>query len=192
MTENKTKPTDASVEIIGGIEKREITICSYDKQWPIRFDHHARNIHQALGDLALRIEHIGSTSVQGLAAKPIIDILLVVTNPADEAAYMPQLLDAGYELRVREPLFDQHRMLRTPERDVHVHIFPPESNEIARYLTFRNQLRSSAADRQWYERTKRELARQEWEDMNDYAKAKTEVVESIIAKGIRDSGERGE
>jgi len=173
------------VGLIGGREKRDVEIHEYDERWPRMFEQHARKIREALGDVALRIEHIGSTSVPGLAAKPIIDILVVVANPEDEAGYLRSLQEAGYELRVREPEFDKHRMVRTPKRDVHAHIFPPQSKEIGRYIAFRNQLRSDPEDRSAYEQAKRTLAKREWGDMNDYADAKTEVVEAIIAKGIR-------
>ena len=87
---------------------------------------------------------------------------------------------AGYQLRVREPAFDEHRMFRTQERDVHIHVFSPISPEIQRYLTFRNRLRTNPVDRQLYEKTKRKLAKKEWSDMNAYAEAKSEVVEQII------------
>lgn len=117
--------------------------------------------------------------------RPIIDILVVVPSPADEPSYIPALLAAGYELRVREPDFDEHRMLRTPERDVHIHVFPPTSKEIGRYLAFRDRLCESAADRAWYEETKRELAAQDWEDMNEYANVKSKVVEVIIGRALQ-------
>ncbi|HEX8904123.1 MAG TPA: GrpB family protein [Longimicrobiaceae bacterium] len=167
--------------LIGGAEKREITIADYDPAWAEKFEAHAAIIAGALGATALRIEHIGSTSVPGLGAKPIIDILVVVPNSADESAYLPQLLGAGYVLRVREPEWFEHRMLRTSERDVHVHVLSAGCPEIGRYLAFRDRLRRHAADRLRYERTKRELAAREWADMDEYARAKSEVVESILA-----------
>ncbi|MDB6032090.1 MAG: hypothetical protein JWM16_2428 [Verrucomicrobiales bacterium] len=108
--------------LIGGIEKREIVVVDYDPLWPEKFQKHARLIAQALGLKALCVDHVGSTSVPGLAAKPIIDVVVVVENSGDEAAYLPALLAAGYILRVREPDWYQHRMLRTPQLDVHVHI----------------------------------------------------------------------
>lgn len=172
------------VGLIGGRERRCVEIHEYDERWPGMFEQHASKIREALGGVALRIEHIGSTSVPGLAAKPIIDILVVVADPRDEAGYLPALQGAGYELRVREPEFDEHRMVRTPERNVHVHIFPPQSREIGRYLAFRNRLRSNAEDRSAYEHVKRRLAERKWADMNDYADAKTEVVEAILARAI--------
>ena len=167
--------------LIGGVEKREIRIVAYDTDWPKKFETHARIIADALGGSALRIEHIGSTSVPGLAAKPIIDILVVVPDSADESAYLPQLEAAGYVLRVREPDWYEHRMFRTPEQDVHIHIYSVGCEEIERVLTFRDRLRRNSDDRSHYEQAKRELAAKEWSDMNAYADAKTEVIKSIIA-----------
>ena len=167
--------------LIGGVERRVIRIVEYDSDWPGRFEAHAGRIAGALGRAALRIEHVGSTSVPGLAAKPIIDILVVVTDSADESAYLPQLEAAGYVLRVREPDWNEHRMFRTPEADVHVHVYSASCPEIERNLTFRDRLRRNGDDRTRYEQTKRELAAKEWPDMNAYAEAKTEVIESILA-----------
>ena len=117
----------------------------------------------------------------GLASKPIIDILVVVARSADEETYLKQLETAGYVLRVREPDWNEHRMLRTPEKDVHVHVYSAGCEEIERYLTFRDRLRKNRGDRRRYETTKRALAKHDWLDMNEYAKAKTEVIEDIIA-----------
>ena len=169
------------IGLIGGVEKAEIRIVDYDAEWPEKFEAHARRIADALGGFALQIEHIGSTSVPGLAAKPIIDILVVVTDSADESAYLSRLEAAGYVLRVREPDWNEHRMLRTPEKDIHVHVYSVGCPEIERNLSFRNRLRRDADDRRRYERTKRELASKEWPDMNSYAEAKTQVIESILA-----------
>jgi GrpB-like predicted nucleotidyltransferase (UPF0157 family) len=167
--------------LIGGLEPRDIRIVDYDPVWPARFQEQRRIIAGALGNSLLRIEHIGSTAVPGLAAKPIVDILIVVADSADEPSYLPCLVTAGYELRVREPDLHQHRMLRTPARDVHVHVWPPDAPEIARLLGFRDRLRSNADDRKRYEDTKRRLAALSWPDMNAYAEAKTGVIEAILA-----------
>ena len=168
--------------LIGGVETRNIVIADYDPRWQDTFRRHATIIAGALSENALTIEHIGSTSVPGLAAKPIVDVLVVVQDSGDEATYLPALLRAGYVLRVREPEWHQHRMLRTPEQDVHVHILSAGCPEIARDLIFRDRLRTHAVDRQLYESIKRQLATQSWPDMNAYARAKTEVVEGIIAR----------
>jgi GrpB-like predicted nucleotidyltransferase (UPF0157 family) len=167
--------------LLGGVEKVRVVIVDYDPGWPGKFEAQREIIARALGGSALLIEHIGSTSVPELAAKPIIDILVVVQDSTDESTYLPQLVAAGFVLRVREPEWNEHRMFRTPERDVHVHVYSTGCPEIERNLVFRDRLRSNSDDRRRYEQTKRELASREWEDMNEYARAKTEVVESIIA-----------
>jgi GrpB-like predicted nucleotidyltransferase (UPF0157 family) len=118
--------------IIGEIESPAIVIAGYDPAWQERFRQEEARIRAALGESALSVEHIGSTSVPGLAAKPIVDILLVVEDSADEASYVPALEEAGYVLRVREPDFDEHRMFRIPQKDVHVHVFSAGSKEIER------------------------------------------------------------
>jgi GrpB-like predicted nucleotidyltransferase (UPF0157 family) len=174
--------------LIGGIEKRAIVIVDYDPCWPAQFQKHAEILARALGDRALAIEHVGSTSVPGLAAKPIIDIDVLVEDSSDEATYLSALVEAGYVLRVREPDWHQHRMFRTPELDVHVHIFSPGSVEVSRHLTFRDRLRTCPEDRLLYESVKRKLAREEWTDMNAYASAKSEVVEEIIARTLPGGG----
>lgn len=166
--------------LIGGREKRAIVIADYDPQWPKRFEAEAARIRSALGVSALRIEHIGSTAVPGLAAKPIIDVLVGVEDPNDEPALRPRLERAGYELRVREP---DHLMFRTPARDVHVHLWRDGDPDVERHLRFRDRLRSSPVDRAAYEELKRGLARREWTDMNDYADAKTGLIDAILAPG---------
>jgi GrpB-like predicted nucleotidyltransferase (UPF0157 family) len=168
--------------IIGEIEPQTIVVADYDPAWPERFRREEARIRAALGGAALAVEHIGSTSVDGLAAKPIIDVLLVVEDSGDESSYLPALEEAGYVLRVREPDFDEHRMFRTPEKDVHVHVFSPGSQEIERYLLLRDRLREDEGDRELYARTKRELAGREWPSMQHYSEAKSEVIEGIIAR----------
>jgi GrpB-like predicted nucleotidyltransferase (UPF0157 family) len=172
---------DDDARLIGGVEAVEVIIAAYDPAWPARYEAHARRIRDALGPTLLRIEHVGSTAVPGLAAKPIIDILTVVPDAADEPSYVPELGAAGYALRVREPEFFEHRMLRTAARDVHVHVYSPGAPEIGRVVTFRDRLRRSAEDRARYEAVKRRLAARRWPDMNAYADAKAGVVERILA-----------
>ncbi len=159
-------------------------MAEYDPTWPRWFETERAKIVAALAERALAVDHIGSTSVPGLAAKPIIDICLTVADSSDEASYLGDLQAAGYELRVREPDFHEHRLVRNPARDVHVHIFTEGSPEITRYLTFRNRLRQNDADRELYEATKRKLAQQDWPTMQHYADEKTGVVEAIIRRAM--------
>jgi hypothetical protein len=113
--------------------------------------------------------HFGSTAVPGLAAKPVIDILVTVEDPDDETATVPALTAVGYQLRVREP---GHRMFRTSQRNVHVHVWGDADTEVKRHLRFRDRLRHSPDDRRAYEQVKRELAQRDWPDMNCYPDAK--------------------
>jgi len=123
--------------------------------------------------------------VPGLAAKPIIDILLAVPDPVDEEAFVPGLEHAGYRLVIREPDWHEHRLLRKrPRDDVNLHVFGPGCPEIERYLRFRDRLRANDADRQLYEDTKRRLAGQRWAYVQQYANAKTEVVEEIMVRAM--------
>ena len=159
-----------------------ITLAEYDAQWPSLFEREAERIRTALGDRALRLEHTGSTSVPGLAAKPIIDITLIVRDSADEPSYVPPLEAAGYVLRIREPHWLEHRLLKGPDTDVNLHVFSEGSVELDRTLGFRDWLRAHPEDRDLYERTKRELATRTWRHVQHYADAKTAVVEEIIAR----------
>jgi GrpB-like predicted nucleotidyltransferase (UPF0157 family) len=159
-----------------------ISLVDYDPAWPVLFEREHSRIAAALGDTALRIEHTGSTSVPGLAAKPIIDITLIVPNSGDETAYVPQLEAAGYVLRIREPDWHEHRVLKGPDTDVNLHVFSAGSPELERMVGFRDWLRGHEDDRALYERTKRALAARTWRHIQHYADAKTDVVEEIIAR----------
>ena len=130
----------------------------------------------------IRIEHVGSTSVPGLPAKPLIDIVLEVADSADEAAYVPAMESAGYVLRIREPDWYEHRLLKGPDTDVNVHVFTAGCEEVVRMLLFRDWLRTNAADRQLYAERKRELAVRDWKYTQQYADAKTAVVRGIMAR----------
>lgn len=165
--------------LIGGREPAVIVIADYDPSWPARFADVRRRVEQALGATALSVEHIGSTSVPGLAAKPIVDVLLTVRSVDSEGEYVEPLERAGLVLRVREP---GHRMFRTPERDVHLHVYAPEDQAVADYLDLRDWLRESESDRALYEKTKRELALRQWSDMNHYADAKSDVIRAILGR----------
>jgi GrpB-like predicted nucleotidyltransferase (UPF0157 family) len=132
-----------------------ITLADYDPAWPKLFAHEADRIQAALGQGALRLEHVGSTSVPGLAAKPIIDMLLVVSNSADEPSYVPALEAAGYRLWIREPAWYEHRLFHGPETPINLHVFSAGCPEMERMLRFRDRLRGCQADREHYERTKR-------------------------------------
>jgi len=167
-----------------------IEVVDYDADWPRRFEHEAQRIRAALGADALRIEHAGSTSVPGLAAKPIIDVVLVVADSSDEDAYVPVLEAAGYMLRTREPDWYEHRMFREYDTNTNLHVFSTGCEEIDKMLLFRDWLRENEADRALYERMKRKLATGQWKYVQEYADAKTAVVEEIVARAGKRSGPR--
>ncbi|MFE6968549.1 GrpB family protein [Isoptericola sp. NPDC057653] len=170
---------DRDVELVGGVERREIVLVEPDPAWPARFARERERIAAALGPVAVRIDHVGSTSVPGLAAKPIVDIDVSVPDVEDEDAYLPALLAAGYLLRVREP---GHRLVRTPDLGVHVHVCSAGSDWERLHLLFRDRLRHDAGDRAAYAALKRELAAREWPSMNHYAEAKGELIAEITAR----------
>lgn len=160
----------------------KIVIALYNEEWPRQYTALAEGIRAALGANVTRLEHAGSTSVPGLAAKPIIDIVLVVADPANEASYVPPLEAMGYTLRVREPEWYQHRMLKHTDPEVNLHVFGPGCVEVERMLVMRDWLRRNADDRALYERTKRELAARDWTYTQQYADAKSAVVEEILGR----------
>jgi GrpB-like predicted nucleotidyltransferase (UPF0157 family) len=159
-----------------------VEIYEYDPEWPRLYEREEDRIRAVLGDRVIRIEHVGSTSVPGLPAKPLIDVALELPDSADEAAYVPALEAAGYSLRIREPEWFEHRLLKGPDTDVNVHVFSAGCEEVDRMLLFRDRLRGNAADRELYAVKKRELAAREWKYMQQYADAKTSVVDEIMAR----------
>lgn len=156
-----------------------VLLVDYDPAWPAQYESHRQRIVEALGDRIVMLEHVGSTSVPGLAAKPRIDMLLVVPDSADESSYVPPLEAAGYELHIREPDWHEHRCFRGFDPDSNLHVFSPGCVEIDRMIGFRDWLRTHDDDRMLYETTKRQLAAREWNFVQDYADAKTAVVEEI-------------
>lgn len=160
-------------------EMRKIKIVPADPAWPEKFAAERDKLAAALGAKALRIDHIGSTSVPGLTAKPIIDIDLSIADVDAEEDYLPALIAAGYHLRVREP---GHRMVRTMDLGVQVHICNAGSDWERRHLLFRDWLRRAPADRQAYGELKEHLVQQDWPGTNAYASAKGPLIAEITAR----------
>ncbi|MBS4754238.1 GrpB family protein [Nocardioides sp. zg-ZUI104] len=187
VTRKRQRADVTDVLLVGGVEKRDLFLVEHAPAWVDLYRTHESRIRSVLGDVAESVEHIGSTSVPGLAAKPIIDILVTVPDITAEEDYLDPLIAAGYVLRVREP---GHRLVRTDQRDVHIHLLEPNAPAAADYLLLRDHLRSHAEDRQLYEATKRDLITREWPDMNAYADAKTTVIEEIKkrARSSRSAG----
>ena len=174
----------AALRVGGAVTPHNATIdlAPYDPAWPAQYEAEAAKIRAALGEAAIVLEHVGSTSIPGLSAKPILDILLAVADSADEDAYVPALTAQGYRLHVREPDWEQHRLLKGERPAVNLHVFTLGSREIDRMLGFRDRCRDHPEERRLYEDTKRRLAAQVWRHVQHYANAKAEVVEAIIAR----------
>ncbi len=182
--ERVTTEEELRAVTIGALQPHNgaVLIVDYDPEWPRQFAVEAAKIQAALGTRALMLQHVGSTSVPGLVAKPILDILLVVADSADESSYIPDLEQTGYVLRMREPEWFQHRVLKGVEPAVNLHVFSPGCPETERMLLMRDWLRTHDDDRALYETTKRELAQRTWKYVQNYADAKTAVVEAILAR----------
>jgi GrpB-like predicted nucleotidyltransferase (UPF0157 family) len=162
-----------------------IYLAPYDPAWPSIFNRLKIHIIEALGDDILLLEHVGSTAVPGLSAKPIIDMVLAVADSSDESSYVKPLEGKGYRLRIREPDWYEHRLLKPPDARGNLHVFSEGCAEIKQMLLFRDWLRNHAADRMLYEDTKRKLAARTWKYTQNYADAKTEIVQQILARARR-------
>ncbi|MEU6820870.1 GrpB family protein [Streptomyces atriruber] len=164
-----------------------VTVRDYDPRWPLVFERESARMHERLGHIEHRIEHVGSTSVPGLPAKPVIDILLTVPDSAADATYVPALEELGFVLVIREPDWYEHRVLRKYDLDpsaetANLHVLSAGCPEADRMLLFRDRLRSHSADRKLYGDTKLALAQQTWEYVQNYADAKSEVVAGILER----------
>jgi GrpB-like predicted nucleotidyltransferase (UPF0157 family) len=172
--------------IVGTAEELNgpVLLVPYKPHWPVDYGTIEARLRTELGPAALLVEHVGSTSVPELTAKPIIDILLAVADSAREANYMPALHRLGFELRLREPGWYEHRMLRLSVPRVNLHVFSAGCAELTRMIRFRDHLRDHPQDRLLYERTKVELASRSWKYMQAYADAKTAVISSILDRAF--------
>src|SRR5262249_14109372 len=136
--------------------------------------------------------HIGSTAVLGLAAKPVVDVALIVDDSSAESTYLPELTDAGFVLVVREPEWYEHRMLKRSAPSINLHVYSRDCAEVERLVRFRDWLRTHDDDRDLYARTKQQLAARSWERVQDYADAKTAIVTEILARAIGESRDYGD
>lgn len=186
MADRDTTDAELQAVTIGPVEELNgpIQLAEYDEAWATQYAREEERVRGALGDRALRVEHTGSTSVPGLAAKPIIDMLLIVADSADEPSYVPDLEHEGYVLRIREPDWHEHRLMKRRGPDVNLHVHSDGDPEIDRIIAFRDRLRSDDAERQRYEDAKRELARRRWKFVQNYADAKSTIIEEIISRAF--------
>ena len=168
-----------------------IEIVDADPSWPAEYDQLANRIRDALGDRVLALEHIGSTSVPGLAAKPTIDIDLTVTDSGDESAYVPPLEATGFVLAIREPRWHQHRLMVATSPRANLHVWSPDSPEAIRHVMFRDWLRDHPDDCRRYADAKRAAAAATNDDgatVMEYNLRKQPVVRDILDHIFRAHG----
>ena len=184
-------PDGASAWVDGKSPRTDIEVVEPDPSWPARFEELAARIRGALGEAALVVEHVGSTAVPGLPAKPVIDIDLTVADSADEPAWLPQLEDAGFELVVREPWWHEHRCLTNESPRCNLHVFSPDSPETVRHVIFRDWLREHPDDLAAYRKAKlgaAHAANAAGEHVMDYNARKQPVIRAIYDRAFRAAG----
>jgi GrpB-like predicted nucleotidyltransferase (UPF0157 family) len=176
----------AALRISGTVtpHNAQVHLAPHDPTWPAQYEAEAAKIRAALGTGAIVLEHVGSTSIPAVPAKPIIAILLAVANSSDEDAYVPALTAQGYRLHLREPEWEQHRVMKGESPNVNLHVFTVGSREVVRMVAFRDRCRSHPEERRLYLETKQALAGRVWRHVQHYANAKSEVVEAIIARAL--------
>ena len=184
-------PEGASAWVLAKSPPTAIEVVDPDPEWPSQFEVLAARIRRALGAAVLALEHVGSTAVPGLAAKPVIDIDLTVADSSDEAAWLPPLEAAGFELVIREPWWHQHRCLTSEDPRCNLHVFSPDCPETIRHVLFRDWLRTHPDDLIAYREAKlgaAEATNAAGEHVMDYNARKQPVIRAIYDRAFRAAG----
>jgi GrpB-like predicted nucleotidyltransferase (UPF0157 family) len=180
-----TPPDAAAIFVDGGPDPEPVEIVAYDPAWPAEYALVAERIHHVLDTRVVGLDHIGSTSVPGLPAKPVIDIDLTVIDSSCEAAYVPALQSAGFRLVIRESGWHEHRLLTLDKPRVNLHVFSPDCPEVIRHRMFRDWLIEHPDDRSRYLEAKLEAAagvRATDDNVMAYNQRKQPVIRDIYAR----------
>ena len=160
----------------------KINIVPYNDEWPLLFETIKKEIKKSIVDNEVIIEHIGSTSVDKLASKPIIDILIGVSSN-DLDMYIEPIKNLGYihikEYEIETPNRRFFFFEKSKKRIAHVHLVKKNSRWFKRHIAFRNELRSNEIIRKEYQSLKYSLSKKEWKDGNEYADAKTTFIKCV-------------
>lgn len=185
--------TPETIQIVATRTDPDTEISPYQASWPQTFTQVAARIQSALGPSALKVEHVGSTSVPDLAAKPIIDVLLVVIDPSDEDSYVPKLEDLGFVLHFRQPKWHGHRFLALAldedDVEINVHVHRAGCQVATDFLTFRDFLRDNAWARDEYAEAKRKAAETSNGEKGgrlQYQKEKADVLNRLKARALKE------
>jgi len=184
-------PPGADLWVPGAVPAVGIELTDSDPAWPRQYDGLADRIRQALGWRVLQLEHVGSTSVPGLAAKPVIDIDLTVADPGRERDYLPALETIGFRLTIREPWRYGHRALVTDQPRCNLHVFGFDSPEPVRHRIFRDWLRGNPEERDRYAATKHQAASEAnagGEHVMQYNARKQQVIREIYHRAFAAAG----
>ncbi len=187
ITAHHDPDPDENPWVHGAPTRQDVRVVPYDPAWVETYQALQRQIAAALGPIAVQIEHVGSTSVPGLAAKPVIDIDLTVPDSADESAYIPALEKLGFDLTVRERSWHEHRCLVLNDPRTNLHVFSPDCPEVIRHRIFRDWLIEHPDDRDRYEAAKLE-ARVGAQTVPDYNQRKQPVIREIYDRAFRAAG----
>jgi GrpB-like predicted nucleotidyltransferase (UPF0157 family) len=185
-------PPGADPWVPGAAPAVGIEVTDPDPAWPRQYDDLAARIRAALGWRVLKLEHVGSTSVPGLPAKPVIDIDLTVADPGREQDYLPALERAGFRLVIREPWWYGHRALQADEPPrCNLHVFGFDSPEPVRHRIFRDWLRGNPAERDRYAAAKDQAAAEAnagGEHVMQYNARKQQVIREIYQRAFAAAG----
>ena len=195
LSDDFPPPSGADARVSGAAPAIGIEVTDPDPTWPRQYDDLADRIRDAMGWRVLQLEHVGSTSVQGLAAKPIIDIDLTVADPDREQDYIPALEAIGFRLAIREPWWYGHRVLRAAEPHCNLHVFGFDSPELVKHRIFRDWLQGNPDERDRYAAAKREAASEasvRGEHVMQYNARKQQVIREIYHRAFVAAGLLGE
>ena len=167
--------------------QRKVEIVDYDPKWVTLYREERAKILAAIGHLIVAVEHIGSTAVVGLGAKPVIDIMVGVNRLSDAQECMEPLGSIGYEYQPQhEATMPERRFFRKgeppKEQHYHLHVVEKGSEFWKRHLAFRDYLRTHPETSRQYCELKKKLASEYGSDREGYTEAKTSFIESIVAK----------
>ena len=167
------------------MKTRNIVVVPYDSRWKQQFEAIRAEIQDALGELVLSIEHVGSTSVEGLSAKPIIDIDVVIEDESKLQAVIEKLAGIGYEHEGNLGIVGREAFGYTGKEHLqnhHLYVCTKDSPELKRHLTFRDYLRSHEEAVREYSRIKEEGAKLFPNDIDGYISYKTGWIENVYRK----------
>lgn len=167
-----------------GLASGTVALKPYNATWPALFERERRALAESLGGGVLAIEHIGSTSVPGLAAKPIIDIAIAVESFDEAVALVAPMVDNGYVYRGENGIPRRHFFCKGSPRTHHVHMFEIASDNWRRHLVFRDALRCDPLLASRYESIKRELARLYHTDVDSYTNGKSDFIAEVERRAI--------